>query len=42
MAKVNYLEKKVLQEWKEKFPALEAKLNRYCLKFEKNQDVLKK
>jgi len=42
MAKVNYLEKKVLQEWKEKFPALETKLNGYCLKFEKTQDVLKK
>ena len=41
-AKVNYLEKKVLQEWKEKFPALESKLNRYCLKFEKTHDVLKK
>ncbi len=42
MAKVNYLEKKVLQEWKEKFPALETKLNGYCLKFEKTQDVLQK
>jgi CRP-like cAMP-binding protein len=42
MAKVNYLEKKVLQAWKEKFPALETKLNRYCLKYEKTQDVLKK
>jgi HD-GYP domain-containing protein (c-di-GMP phosphodiesterase class II)/CRP-like cAMP-binding protein len=42
MAKVNYLEKKVLQEWKEKFPALETKLSRYCLKYEKPQDVLKK
>jgi putative nucleotidyltransferase with HDIG domain len=40
--KVNYLEKKVLQEWKEKFPALESKLYRYCLKFEKSRDLLKK
>ncbi len=39
--KVNYLEKKVLQEWAEKFPALESKLYRYCLKFEKTHDVLK-
>ncbi|MDO9109316.1 MAG: cyclic nucleotide-binding domain-containing protein, partial [Desulfatirhabdiaceae bacterium] len=42
MAKVNYLEKKVLQEWGEKFPALESKIYRYCLKFEKTHDVLKK
>jgi CRP-like cAMP-binding protein len=41
MAKVNFLEKKVLREWKEKFPALETKLNKYCLKYEKAQDVLK-
>jgi CRP-like cAMP-binding protein len=41
-AKVNYLEKKVLQEWGEKFPALESTLYRYCLKFEKTHDVLKK
>ena len=41
-ATVNYLEKKVLQEWTEKFPALESKLYRYCLKFEKIHDVLKK
>ncbi len=39
---VNYLEKKVLQEWTEKFPALESKLYRYCLKFEKTHEVLKK
>jgi len=31
-----------LQEWKEKFPALESKLYRYCLKFEKSCDLLKK
>ncbi len=42
MAKVSYIEKKVLQEWKEKFPALETKLNGYCLKFEKTQDLLRK
>ncbi len=41
-AQVTYLEKKVLQKWKEKFPALESKLNRYCLNFEKIHDVLKK
>jgi CRP-like cAMP-binding protein len=40
--KVNYLEKRVLQEWKEKFPALESKLQKYCLKFEKSRDLLKK
>jgi putative nucleotidyltransferase with HDIG domain len=40
--KVNYLEKSVLKEWKEKFPALESKLYRYCLKFEKSHDLLKK
>ena len=40
--KVSYLEKRILQEWKEKFPALESKLYRFCLKFEKTQDLLKK
>ncbi|MFH0994321.1 MAG: HD domain-containing phosphohydrolase [Pseudomonadota bacterium] len=40
--KVGYLEKRVLQEWKEKFPALESKLHSYCLKFEKSCDLLKK
>ena len=39
---VSYIEKKFLQEWKEKFPALESKLYRYCLKFEKAHEVLKK
>jgi len=42
MADVNYLEKKVLQDWREIFPGLESKLYRYCLKFEKVQDILKK
>ena len=32
MAKVFFLEKKVLQEWRDKFPGLEAKLYSYCLK----------
>ena len=41
-AQVTYLEKKVLQRWADKFPALESKLNRYCLNFEKTHDVLKK
>ena len=41
-AKVNYLEKNILQEWKEKFPALESKLYKYCLKFENTYDVLRK
>ena len=40
--KVNYLEKRVLQEWKEKFPGLESKLYRYCQKFEKSHDLLMK
>lgn len=40
--KVSFLEKKILQEWKEKFPALESKLYRFCLKFEKTHDLLKK
>ena len=39
---VNFLEKRVLQEWKEKFPVLESKLQKYCLKFEKAHDLLKK
>lgn len=40
--KVNYLEKKKLKEWKEKFPSLESKLYNYCLRFEKSCDLLKK
>jgi CRP-like cAMP-binding protein len=41
-AKVSYLEKSVLQSWKEKFPSLETKLYQYCLNFEKTHDLLKK
>jgi CRP-like cAMP-binding protein len=39
---LNYLEKKVLREWKEKFPSLEKKLYNYCLKFEKIHELIKK
>ncbi|MBI5591581.1 MAG: cyclic nucleotide-binding domain-containing protein [Deltaproteobacteria bacterium] len=41
-AKVSYLEKNVLDEWKEKFPLLESKLFKYCLKFGNTFDLLKK
>jgi CRP-like cAMP-binding protein len=40
--KVNYLEKRVLRDWKEKNLDLELKLYRYCLKFENTRDLLLK
>lgn len=39
-ARLKYLAKSVLLEWKGKFPALESKLYSYCLKSEKLNDLL--
>ncbi len=40
--KLTYLDKKILSEWQETFPALESKLTNYCLRIEKNSDILEK
>jgi len=39
--KLNYLEKRVLGDWKEAFPGLESHLSGYCRKFDKVHDLLK-
>ncbi len=40
--KLTYLDKKILTKWQETFPALESKLSDYCLRMEKNSDILEK
>jgi HEAT repeat protein/CRP-like cAMP-binding protein len=37
-----YLDKSILETWKETHPALEAKLHEYCLRAEKIEDILLK
>lgn len=41
-AKLRYLEKEILLQWKENLPDLESKIHTYCLKFEKPTDLLYK
>lgn len=38
---VIYLEKSVLDSWRDAFPALETKLHDFCLQFERVQDILR-
>ncbi len=40
--KLNVLEKEILTNWDGKFPGLKSKLEKFCLGFEKIQDLLKK
>jgi len=39
---LNVLEKEILTNWDDKFPGLKSKLEKFCLGFEKIQDLLKK
>lgn len=41
LTKVNFIEKKVLEKWGRKFPALESKLHDYCLRQGKLHETLK-
>jgi HEAT repeat protein len=41
LTKVNFIEKKVLEKWGRKFPALESKLHHYCLRQGKLHEILK-
>lgn len=41
LTKVNFIEKKVLEKWSRKFPALESKLHDYCLRQGRLHEILK-
>lgn len=38
--RVSYLDRKILETWRDTFPALESKLHDYCLRLERIQDIL--
>jgi CRP-like cAMP-binding protein len=42
LVKLHVLGKEILTAWDERFPALKSKLEKFCLGFEKIQDLLKK
>lgn len=37
---VSFLDRKVLESWRETYPALESKLHDYCLRLERIQDII--
>jgi HEAT repeat protein/CRP-like cAMP-binding protein len=39
--RVSYLDRKILETWREHFPALESKLHDYCLRLDRIQDILR-
>jgi CRP-like cAMP-binding protein len=41
-AELDYIEKDVLNKWRDEFPGLESRLRKYCLGLRKTEDLLKK